>query len=93
MCGHRDDHTTRLHRPAQHRFVQVALHERDCDRLVLPELTPSSRLASSAGYGQCVTVDAAVGTTTGISGADRARTARILADPRSVPDDFTRPGT
>lgn len=73
-------------------FVQVALHERDCDRLVLPELTPSSRLASSAGYGQCVTVDAAVGTTTGISGADRARTARILADPRSVPDDFTRPG-
>ena len=73
-------------------FVQVALHERDCDRLVLPELTPSSRMASAAGYGQCVTVDASFGTTTGISGADRARTARVLADPRSVPDDFTRPG-
>ncbi|REE77576.1 3,4-dihydroxy-2-butanone 4-phosphate synthase [Rhodococcus wratislaviensis] len=73
-------------------FVQVALHERVCDRLVLPEATPRVRAISTLGHGQCVTVDAAAGITTGISGADRARTARILADPATEPDDLTRPG-
>lgn len=32
------------------------------------------------------------GTTTGISAHDRALTARKLADPTTVADDFTRPG-
>lgn len=73
-------------------FVQVALHERICDRLVLPESTPTVRASSTLGHGQCVTVDAAAGVTTGISGADRARTARILADPATEPGDLTRPG-
>ncbi|MFF2027299.1 3,4-dihydroxy-2-butanone-4-phosphate synthase, partial [Streptomyces sp. NPDC058171] len=63
-----------------------------CDRLVLPEATPTRRVSSTLGHGQCVTVDAAAGITTGISGADRARTARILADPTTVADDLTRPG-
>lgn len=39
-----------------------------------------------------VSIDAAVGITTGISALDRARTARVLADPGSTPADFTRPG-
>jgi 3,4-dihydroxy-2-butanone 4-phosphate synthase len=39
-----------------------------------------------------VTVDARGGTTTGISAADRALTLRALADPRSSPEDFRRPG-
>ncbi|WP_415394800.1 3,4-dihydroxy-2-butanone-4-phosphate synthase [Rhodococcus globerulus] len=39
-----------------------------------------------------VSVDAAVGITTGISAIDRARTARVLADPGSTPADLTRPG-
>ncbi|HEX9746690.1 MAG TPA: 3,4-dihydroxy-2-butanone-4-phosphate synthase [bacterium] len=39
-----------------------------------------------------VTVDAAHGTSTGISAADQAATIRKLADPESVPDDFLRPG-
>ncbi|WP_231386043.1 3,4-dihydroxy-2-butanone-4-phosphate synthase [Rhodococcus aetherivorans] len=73
-------------------FVQVALHERDCDRLGLPEATPSSRAPSVCAYGQCVAVDASAGVTTGISGADRALTARVLADPRSSVDDLSRPG-
>ncbi|KXF53340.1 3,4-dihydroxy-2-butanone 4-phosphate synthase [Rhodococcus sp. SC4] len=73
-------------------FLQVALHERVCDRLVLPEATPTVRASSTLGHGQCVTVDAAAGITTGISGADRARTARILADPATEPGDLTRPG-
>lgn len=73
-------------------FLQIALHEADCDRLLLPESTPTSRTIRAPGYGQCVSVDAATGVSTGISGADRARTARVLADPRSVADDLTRPG-
>jgi 3,4-dihydroxy 2-butanone 4-phosphate synthase/GTP cyclohydrolase II len=39
-----------------------------------------------------VSVDHARLATTGISAADRANTIRALADPRSAPDDFTRPG-
>jgi len=39
-----------------------------------------------------VSVDAAVGTTTGISAQDRAVTIRHLADPEARPEDFARPG-
>jgi 3,4-dihydroxy 2-butanone 4-phosphate synthase/GTP cyclohydrolase II len=37
-------------------------------------------------------VDAKQGTTTGTSAFDRARTLRVLADPRTRPDDLVRPG-
>jgi 3,4-dihydroxy 2-butanone 4-phosphate synthase len=73
-------------------FLQVALHEHNCDRLLLPEALPTSRRGASPAYGQCVTVDAAAGTTTGISAADRARTAQVLADPNTVVGDLVRPG-
>ncbi|MGW8814587.1 3,4-dihydroxy-2-butanone-4-phosphate synthase [Gordonia terrae] len=73
-------------------FVQIALPESVCDRLIIPEAVPSFRNERSATHGQCVAVDAVAGTTTGISAADRAQTARMLASPTSVPDDFTRPG-
>ncbi len=39
-----------------------------------------------------ITVDAAEGTSTGISAADRARTLNLLANPNSHPNDFVRPG-
>src|SRR5690606_11514067 len=39
-----------------------------------------------------VSVDAAEGITTGISAADRARTIRMLCDPRTRADDLVRPG-
>jgi 3,4-dihydroxy 2-butanone 4-phosphate synthase/GTP cyclohydrolase II len=39
-----------------------------------------------------VSVDARVGTTTGISAADRAATIRALVDPRTRPPDLARPG-
>ena len=39
-----------------------------------------------------VTVDAAHGTTTGISAADRAATIQALVDPRTRPGDLLRPG-
>lgn len=39
-----------------------------------------------------ITIDAKEGTTTGISAHDRALTIQKLADPKSKPDDFVRPG-
>ncbi len=39
-----------------------------------------------------VSVDAARGITTGISAADRAKTLRVLADPRAVAEDLIQPG-
>ena len=39
-----------------------------------------------------VTVDATAGITTGISAEDRAKTIRLLADPKSRPGDLVQPG-
>jgi 3,4-dihydroxy 2-butanone 4-phosphate synthase/GTP cyclohydrolase II len=60
------------------------------DRLELPLMVRDSQDPRGTAY--TVTVDARVGTSTGISAADRALTARTLADPASVPGDLIRPG-
>ncbi|MFE3000800.1 3,4-dihydroxy-2-butanone-4-phosphate synthase [Nocardia sp. NPDC059246] len=73
-------------------FVQVALPDAVCDRLLLPEAAPSQRSSGMIAAGQCVAVDAISGVTTGISANDRAITARTLAQPRTSPSDLTRPG-
>jgi len=39
-----------------------------------------------------VSIDAAEGTTTGISAADRARTVQVFIDPQTRPEDLARPG-
>jgi 3,4-dihydroxy 2-butanone 4-phosphate synthase/GTP cyclohydrolase II len=58
--------------------------------LHLESMVPQNREAFRTDF--TVTVDAAQGITTGISAADRAHTIRLLANPRSVPDDFVQPG-
>ncbi|WP_410506990.1 3,4-dihydroxy-2-butanone-4-phosphate synthase [[Mycobacterium] appelbergii] len=73
-------------------FVQVALRESTCDTLFLPEAVPTKRVTTHPAYGQCVAADAAAGISTGISATDRARTARVLASPRSSAGDLIRPG-
>ncbi len=60
------------------------------DRLDLPPMVEVNEDARSTAY--TVSVDAAEGVTTGISAADRARTANVLADPASVPSSLIRPG-
>ena len=60
------------------------------DRLGLPLMVADNRDPRRTAY--TVTVDAAVGVTTGISAVDRARTIRLLADPASTADSFVRPG-
>ena len=39
-----------------------------------------------------VSVDAAAGTTTGISAHDRTKTIHVIADPKSIAEDLARPG-
>ena len=60
------------------------------DRLNLPIMIERSQDTRKTAY--TLTVDAAVGVTTGISASDRATTLRALANPASVPSDLIRPG-
>ncbi|MFD6061246.1 3,4-dihydroxy-2-butanone-4-phosphate synthase [Rhodococcus wratislaviensis] len=72
-------------------FLCAPLPDTIADALNLPLMAANTGTRSSAPA-FTVSVDAALGTTTGISAADRARTARVLADPESVPADLIRPG-
>ncbi len=71
-------------------FVCVPMLGDDLDRLDLPPMVARNQDPKGTAY--TVSVDAAEGTTTGISAADRARTCRVLADPATEPHDITRPG-
>lgn len=59
-------------------------------QLSLESMVPENREAFRTDF--TVTVDAAVGITTGISSADRARTIRLLADINGTKADFVQPG-
>ncbi|MGO1266786.1 MAG: GTP cyclohydrolase II, partial [Microbacterium gubbeenense] len=60
------------------------------DRLDLPPMV--ARNEDMRGTAYTVSVDAAVGVTTGISASDRARTLNVLADPASTARSVIRPG-
>ncbi|MGN6250938.1 MAG: bifunctional 3,4-dihydroxy-2-butanone-4-phosphate synthase/GTP cyclohydrolase II [Marmoricola sp.] len=60
------------------------------DRLEIPLMTPHNRDKLRTAY--TISVDARDDVTTGISAADRARTARVLADSATEPWELTRPG-
>lgn len=60
------------------------------DLLALPDMVERNQDSLRTCY--TVTVDAAEGTTTGISAADRSRTLQMLAAPQASSTDFIRPG-
>jgi 3,4-dihydroxy 2-butanone 4-phosphate synthase / GTP cyclohydrolase II len=60
------------------------------DRLEIPLMTPHNKDKMRTAY--TISVDARDGVTTGISAADRSRTARTLADSATEPWEITRPG-
>ncbi|MER2133202.1 MAG: 3,4-dihydroxy-2-butanone-4-phosphate synthase [Arthrobacter sp.] len=70
--------------------VCVPLPGEWADRLDLPPMTAVNQDAKGTAY--TVSCDAAAGTSTGISAADRALTSRVLADPVSLSGDLFRPG-
>ena len=73
-------------------YLCVALTPADCDRLELYAQAVSN--TALRGTAMAVSVDGHQrhGVSTGISASDRARTARLLADPATRPDDLVRPG-
>ena len=72
--------------------ICAALPGDRCDKLALPLMVPPDANADQFRTAFTVTVDLAVGTTTGISAADRAATLRALASPATRPADLNRPG-
>jgi 3,4-dihydroxy 2-butanone 4-phosphate synthase/GTP cyclohydrolase II len=61
-----------------------------CDALQLPLMVANNTEAQRTAF--TVSVDARLGTSTGISAADRAATVHALIDPETRPDDLARPG-
>lgn len=72
--------------------ICAALPGERCDVLELPLMVPPEANADQFRTAFTITVDLAVGTTTGISSADRAATLRALADPATLPAQLNRPG-
>ncbi|MFP5068383.1 bifunctional 3,4-dihydroxy-2-butanone-4-phosphate synthase/GTP cyclohydrolase II [Pseudonocardia nantongensis] len=71
-------------------YICVAITGEACERLDLPPMHHTNRDSFRTAY--TVTVDAKEGITTGISGADRARTIQLLSDPATEPGELVRPG-
>jgi len=62
------------------------------DELRIPLMVQDERNSARFGTAFCVPVEAKLGTTTGISAADRARTVLAAIDPGTRPEDLARPG-
>jgi 3,4-dihydroxy 2-butanone 4-phosphate synthase/GTP cyclohydrolase II len=70
--------------------ICVPMPGRMLDRLEIPLMTPHNKDKLRTAY--TISVDARDGVSTGISAADRAHTARTLADSATEPWELTRPG-
>ncbi len=71
-------------------WICLTLDGATADRLDLPVMVHANNSRFHTNF--TVTIEAATGVTTGISAADRARTIRVAADPKSEPADLARPG-
>jgi 3,4-dihydroxy 2-butanone 4-phosphate synthase/GTP cyclohydrolase II len=60
------------------------------DELKIPMM--ASKNTSKLGTAFTVSVEAKLGTSTGISAADRARTVQVIIDPDTKPEDLVMPG-
>jgi 3,4-dihydroxy 2-butanone 4-phosphate synthase/GTP cyclohydrolase II len=70
--------------------VCVPMTAERLEQLELPQMV--ERNEARLGTAFTVSVDAREGITTGISAADRAKTIRMLADPKSTAADLVKPG-
>src|SRR5690349_2456418 len=71
-------------------IVCTAITRERADGLELPLMVQQNTEAHQTAF--TVSVDLRVGTSTGVSAADRSATIRALIDPRIGPADFARPG-
>ena len=70
--------------------ICVSVPEKRLEELQLPPMVVNNEDPKETAF--TVSVDYKIGTSTGISGADRAATFRALADPTTLAADFNRPG-
>jgi len=70
--------------------ICISVPDERLQELQLPPMCVNNEDPKGTAF--TVSVDYKVGTSTGISGADRAATFRALADPTTKPEDFQRPG-
>ncbi|XP_020528652.1 probable bifunctional riboflavin biosynthesis protein RIBA 1, chloroplastic isoform X2 [Amborella trichopoda] len=73
-------------------IVCVSMKEDALERLQLPLMVSHRENEEKLSTAFTISVDAKVGTTTGVSAKDRANTILALASPHSMPQDFNRPG-
>ncbi|HJR92558.1 MAG TPA: bifunctional 3,4-dihydroxy-2-butanone-4-phosphate synthase/GTP cyclohydrolase II [Acidimicrobiia bacterium] len=71
-------------------IVCISMMGERLDELDLPMMVAKNTDVRRTAF--TISVDARDGTTTGISGADRARTIAALIDPATTPADLARPG-
>ncbi len=71
-------------------LICVSITENRAHELNLEMMVRNTRSLHGTLY--TVSVDAARGTSTGISAPDRAETVRLLVDPETKPEDLARPG-
>ena len=71
-------------------IICVPMEEEGLIRLDLPQMVLANSESHRTAF--TVSVDLRHGTTTGVSGADRAATIRALADAGTTAGDFARPG-
>ncbi|XP_050367661.1 monofunctional riboflavin biosynthesis protein RIBA 3, chloroplastic isoform X2 [Argentina anserina] len=72
-------------------IISVGMKEEDLERLKLPLMSPETEEEDSSAPTFTIT-DAKVGTSTGVSAPDRAKTVLALSSKESKPEDFRRPG-
>lgn len=70
--------------------ICIAVPDERLQELQLPPMCVNNEDPKGTAF--TVSVDYIPGSTTGISGGDRAATFRALADPNTRPEDFQRPG-
>ena len=73
-------------------LICVAMTAERLDTLELAPMVPEAQNTALLGTAFTVSVDAAAGTSTGISAHDRSRTIEVLVDPTTRPQDLGRPG-
>lgn len=71
-------------------LVCLPMTEERLEELHIPLMVEKN--TASFGTAFCVPIEAKIGTTTGISAADRATTVLRAIDPSTKPDDLNRPG-
>ena len=71
-------------------IICVPMEEELLSRLDLPQMVQANSESHRTAF--TVSVDARMGTTTGVSSSDRAITIRALADPTATAQQFARPG-